>query len=126
MVNTTLGTTGVRHTKGNIMGYNAQGIGYQNTDTSFDAANDNVEKKLTLREQILDLLKRSSIPLTADSIAFIINKPFISVRPRVTELSADKLIRDSGKRAEGQWGKKCILWEACDDEQEEKICRQSE
>ena len=85
-----------------------------------------MRQTITLREQILDLLQRSSIPLSADSIAFIINKPFVSVRPRVTELSADKLIRDSGKRAEGQWGKKCILWEACDNEQKEKICRQSE
>ncbi len=79
------------------MGYNAQGIGYQNTATSFAAANDNVEKKLPLRKQILDLLQRSSIPLSADSIEFIINKPFVSVRPRVTELSADKLITPSIK-----------------------------
>lgn len=95
------------------MGYNTQGIGYQNRDTSFDAANDNVEKKLTLREEVLDLLQKSSIPLSADSIASTLNKPFVSVRPRVTELANDLLIKDSGKRGKTEYNKSCILWESC-------------
>ena len=126
MVSTTLGTTGVRHTKGNIMGYNAQGIGYQNTDTSFEAAQNEIENKLTLRQQVLNLLLKSSAPLSSYAIADKLNKPFISVQPRVTELANGLLIRDSGKRGKTKYNKSCILWEACSNEQKEKICRQSE
>lgn len=95
------------------MGYNRQGIGYQNRDTSFDAANANVEKKLTLREEVLDLLQKSSEPLSSYAIADKLNKPFISVQPRVTELANDLLIKDSGKRGKTEYNKSCILWESC-------------
>tara|TARA_R100000656_G_scaffold32139_1_gene27903 strand:+ start:161 stop:499 length:339 start_codon:yes stop_codon:yes gene_type:complete len=99
--------------RGKVMGYNIEGIGYQNTDTSFKAAHDEIEKKLTLRQQVLNVLLASSVPLSADEIADKLNKHFISIRPRVTELANKLLIKDSGKRGKTQWNKSCILWESC-------------
>jgi len=95
------------------MGYNTEGIGSQNTDTSFKAAQDSIENKLTLRQQVLNILLASSLPLGADEIADKLNKPFISIRPRVTELANNLLIKDSGKRGKTKYNKSCILWEAC-------------
>jgi len=95
------------------MGYNIEGIGYQNTDTSFKAAQDGIENKLTLRQQVLNVLLESSSPLGSYEIADKLNKPFISIQPRVTELANDLLIKDSGKRGKTKFNKSCILWEAC-------------
>ena len=102
-----------RFLRGKVMGYNTEGIGYQNTDTSFKAAQDGIENKLTLRQQVLNVLLESSSPLGSYEIADKLNKPFISIQPRVTELANDLLIKDSGKRGKTKFNKSCILWEAC-------------
>lgn len=94
------------------MGYTKEGVGYQGGDTSLQAAQSNVGKKLTLREQVKNVLCGTSKALSTEQIAEMLGRPYVSVQPRLSELANDGLIRDSGKRGKTQWGKQCILWEA--------------
>ena len=93
------------------MGYTEEGIGYQHRDTSLAAADDSKGKKVTLREQVYQLLTQAPIPLSTEQIAEMLGRPYVSVQPRLSELSNDRRIKDSGKRGRTQWGKACILWE---------------
>lgn len=94
------------------MGYTKEGVGYQGRDTSLQAAQSNVGKKITLREQVKNVLRGTSEALSTEQIAEMLGRPYVSVQPRLSELANDGLIRDSGKRGKTQWGKQCILWEA--------------
>lgn len=93
------------------MGYTEEGFGYQSRETSYSAAVSDKDKKLTLREQVYRALLLSKVAMSADQIADKLNRSFISIRPRVTELANDKKIRDSGHRGKTNFGKTCILWE---------------
>mgnify|MGYP003635471992 FL=1 len=93
------------------MGYTEEGIGYQRRDTSLAAAEDNAGKKVTLREQVYALLTKTPVPLSTEEIADHLERPYVSVQPRLSELSNDSRVRDSGRRGKTQWGKACILWE---------------
>ena len=93
------------------MGYTDDGIGFQNRDTSIEAAISDKKGKLSLREQAYQVIEEAASPLSADDVANILDRPFISIRPRITELCNQKRIQDSGLRGKTQWGKKCILWE---------------
>ena len=93
------------------MGYTEKGIGYQHRDTSFAAADDSNGKKVTLREQVYKLLTQAPIPLSAEQIASMLERPDVSVKPRLSELSNERRVKDSGNRGKTQWGKACILWE---------------
>ena len=93
------------------MGYTKEGIGYQHTDTSRAAANDIQNKKVTLREQVYQLLLETTSPLSTEQVASMLERPYVSVQPRLSELSNEKRVKDSGNRGTTQWGKACILWE---------------
>lgn len=93
------------------MGYTEKGIGYQHRDTSLAAAEDSEDKKLTLREQVYQLLLKTTQPLSAEQIASMLERPDVSVKPRLSELSNESRVEDSGKRGKTQWGKSCILWQ---------------
>lgn len=98
------------------MGYTEEGIGFRNRDTSIEAAISDKQGKLSLREQVFEIISESTSPLSADDVADILDRPFISVRPRVTELGNQNRIQDSGQRGKTQWGKTCILWETYEPE----------
>lgn len=93
------------------MGYTQESIGYQSTDTSKQAALSNVDKKLTIREQVYEMLSNAKFPLSTEEIASQLNKPYVSVQPRISELCNLNMVKDSGRRGTTQWGKPCILWE---------------
>ena len=93
------------------MGYTERGIGYQRSDTILAAAEDSTGKKVTLRQQVYTLLTKSPTPLSTEEIAQHLARPYFSVQPRLSELSNDRRVRDSGKRGKTQWGKACILLE---------------
>jgi hypothetical protein len=97
------------------MGYTQEGIGYQGTDTSKQAALSNVDSKLSIRDQVHELLSSSKIPLSTEQIATRLNKPYVSVQPRLSELSNANMVKDSGHRGTTQWGKSCILWSVKED-----------
>ena len=87
-----------------------QGTGYRAVDTSYEAAKAVEGKAPSLREQVLGVLKAERLPMTADAIAAKIGKPYISIRPRLTELKDAGQVVDSGNRGKGSFGKNCILW----------------
>lgn len=97
------------------MGYTDEGIGYQKRDTSLAAAESDKAGKITLREQVFNVIEQSPVPMSADEVAEELGKSFISIRPRVTELSNEARVKDSGLRGTTQHGKSCILWEVADD-----------
>lgn len=67
------------------MGYNDESIGYQKTDTSKSAANFNKKGKVSIRQQVRELFKENNL-LTVEDVSRLLNRPEISVQPRVSEL----------------------------------------
>ncbi len=94
------------------MGYTETGIGYQLTDTSKAAANSNYKGKLTIRDRVHQLLEKTSEALSTEDIAGLLNVPYGSVQPRLSELQNDGKVEDSGERGKTRWGKACIKWRA--------------
>tara|TARA_R100001591_G_C4258328_1_gene159039 strand:+ start:66 stop:353 length:288 start_codon:yes stop_codon:yes gene_type:complete len=94
------------------MGYTETGIGYQSTDTSKAAANSNYKGKLTIRDRVHQLLEKTSEALSTEDIAALLNVPYGSVQPRLSELQNEDKVEDSGERGKTRWGKACIKWRA--------------
>jgi len=93
--------------------------GFQNKDTSYQAAKDMAPKASTIRKKCLDLFRQYPKGLTADEIAVMLKMHVLSVRPRVTELSKSKppLIFDTGeRRTSPTFGKTAIVWRIMPDE----------
>jgi len=88
------------------MPYNTQGVGYQNTATSKAAA---PTKPMTLQAMVLEIIM-SAGPIDVERIADFLERPLVSVRPRLTELQNAGLIRANGTNL-SQFGKKQSLWE---------------
>ena len=91
-------------------GYTDDDIGYQSNEASQEAAYYNVEGRLTLREQVLQLF-RTNKRLTNEQVASILGRPEISTQPRVSELKNAGAIKDSGEKTVGRWGAKITVWE---------------
>lgn len=91
------------------MAYTKQGIGYQKSDTSKAAANFNVKGKLTIRQQVKELFETNDL-LTVEDVSRLLQRPEISVQPRVSELKNDGYLCDSGIRREGKWGTQITVW----------------
>ena len=93
------------------MGYTHQGIGYQSTDTSKFAAKSNTELKISIRDQVLKLLTEADVAMSAEAVSEALDRPQVSVQPRLTELKNAGLIEDSGNRRQTKWGKPSIMWQ---------------
>ena len=91
------------------MAYNEQGIGYQKSEASKDAANFNKKGKLTIREQVRSLFDHNNM-LTVEDVSRLLNRAEISVKPRVTELKNEGFLEDSGVRRQGKWGTNITVW----------------
>ena len=94
------------------MPYTEEKIGYQKTDTSEAAARSNYKGKLTIRDRVLQLLQKVPQALTTEDISELLNVPYVSVQPRLSELREDGKVIDTGERGETKWGKACIKWRA--------------
>lgn len=92
------------------MPYNKDGIGYQKTDTSKSAANSNYPGKLTAKDRVLQLLQKVPNELTTEEISDVLQIPYPTVQPRLSELQNENKVIDSGKRGKTKWGKSCIRW----------------
>mgnify|MGYP002697746014 CR=1 FL=1 len=92
------------------MPYTEEKIGYQKTDTSESAARDNVQWKMTAKQRVLQLLQKVPQSLTTEEISELLNIPYATVQPRLSELRAEGKVEDSGSRGETKWGKPCIKW----------------
>lgn len=95
------------------MGYTNEGIGYQYTDTSKQAANFSKRGKVSLREQVRELFQ-SNDKLTVEDVARLIGREEISVQPRVSELKKEGFLVDSTERRKSRWGTNTIVWTKSD------------
>ncbi|MBS3648723.1 winged helix-turn-helix transcriptional regulator [Pseudaminobacter sp. 19-2017] len=83
------------------------GIGHQNTDTSFAAMPSTANAK-SMRQRVLELLREE--PMTCDEVAEALKLSPLSVRPRITELRNAGIVVDSGERKKLRSGKTGIIW----------------
>lgn len=88
------------------MPYRDDGVGYQNTDTSRDAA------PPLVKGLQLDVLAMMDVrgPQTADDLARLIGEDTLSIRPRLTELKNLGLVVDTGMRRQSDRGRQAIVW----------------
>ena len=82
---------------------------YQKNSETSKSAWENKKDKLTLKEQVYDLLLNN--PLANHQIAEVMNIPLSSVCARIRELQIDKKIEDSSKRIKSQYGRDCVVWQ---------------
>lgn len=78
-------------------------------ETSFAAAEAIAPRVGNLRERVLAELQ--AFPGSPEQIAQRLSEPVMNIRPRCSELAHKGLIRDSGKRAFAQGGRRAIVWE---------------
>ena len=64
--------------------------------------------KLTLKEQVYDLLLDN--PLANHQIADTMEVPLSSICARIRELQVEGKIIDSGKRTLSKYGRDCVVW----------------
>lgn len=97
------------------MGYNKDGIGYRNTDTSLQGANWYKGHKATIRDKVRQLFVGGK-KFTTPEMVKILGHPEVSLQPRVTELKNEGYLRDSNVRKRGEYGIERIVWELNPDE----------
>jgi hypothetical protein len=93
-----------------LFDYYPQTPGYQNTDTSRDAAHDMKPKAETLRLKVLGVLRLAPHGLTTQEISERLLVGYPSIQPRTSELRNMGMITDSGRRRLNSSGKKAIVW----------------
>ena len=86
-----------------------QGVGYQRTDTSHQAATEAEGKAPFWRLMVLQDLNING-PSTADEIAARLNASVQTIRPRVSELKNLRKIEDTGHRRRNANGKTAAVW----------------
>lgn len=84
--------------------------GWKKDGTSKDAARRIKKCSVTLREQVLEVLKHEE--LTSDEVATALGKSILSIRPRVTELFSRGLIEETGARRLNDSGAFAAVWRA--------------
>jgi hypothetical protein len=82
--------------------------GYQDTDTSYDAAQAMHAKAASMRALIY--VQLGDAPLTADETAQRLQRNKYTIRARFAELHTKGLIADTGERRENVSGHKAIVW----------------
>jgi hypothetical protein len=86
--------------------------GYKSRGTSSAAASQIAESAARLR---MDVLREFTAGEgTADQIAKRIGRSVLSVRPRVSELSALGKIEQTGERRKNESGMTAAVWKVCD------------
>ena len=92
-------------------GYTSDGIGYQKQDTSYKAATKNKKKKLTLRQEVLQFFSQKQDHIySATMIAERLGYDMCQIQPRISELSNQGLIVDSGFRGKTKYNRPCVMW----------------
>ena len=84
-------------------------IGYQRTETSFNAAVRVAVNARNVRDRVASVLAERG-PMTADEIAAVLGLSILTVRPRVTDLNKAGRIEDTGARRQTGSGNAAIVW----------------
>ena len=80
----------------------------RNSDTS-KSAWENKKNKVTLKEQVYDLLLNN--PLANHQIADTMEIPLSSVCARIRAIQLEDKIEDSGKKALSKYKRECVIWQ---------------
>ena len=48
--------------------------------------------------------------MTVEDVCMVLNRPEISVKPRLSELKNEGFLMDSGLRRPGKWGTNITIW----------------
>ena len=83
--------------------------GAQDRETSREAADVASATSVQLRARVRAVIERSR-GLTADEVAGRLGLSILSIRPRMTELAALGVVRDSGERRHNASGRRAIVW----------------
>jgi predicted ArsR family transcriptional regulator len=78
------------------------------SETGRDAATAYAPRAKPIRERALEIIERG--PSTPEQIAAEIGQHFMIVRARCSELRAQGLVEDSGRRGSGALGGRVIVW----------------
>ena len=81
---------------------------YQRNSETSKSAYYKKKDKLTLKEQVFNLLLDN--PLANHEIADKMEIPLSSVCARIRELQVEGKIIDSGKRTLSKYGRDCVVW----------------
>ena len=81
---------------------------YQRNSETSKSAYYKKKDKLTLKEQVYDLLLDN--PLANHQIADKMEIPLSSVTARIRELQIDGKVEDSGKRTMSKYKRECVVW----------------
>ena len=85
--------------------------GFQNTDTSRQAAEDIESKADMLRKRCLAAVRSAPLGLTSLECADMFKEPHYNIHPRFSELRRGGLVKDSSERRTNRTsGKKAIVW----------------
>ena len=82
---------------------------YQRNSETSKSAYYNKKDKLTLKEQVYDLLLDN--PLANHQIADTMEVPLSSICARIRELQIEGKVEDSGKTTKSKYGKECVIWQ---------------
>jgi predicted Rossmann fold nucleotide-binding protein DprA/Smf involved in DNA uptake len=82
---------------------------YQKNSETSKSAWKNKKDKLTIKEQVYDLLLNN--PLANHQIAETMNIPLSSVCARIRELQIENKIENSGKVVKSKYGRDCVVWQ---------------
>lgn len=85
--------------------------GFKSTDTSLAAALDIDPQRKMIRDRVLFSLRNAG-PATATELARRLGIILDDVKPRLSELRAERLVEDTGKRGPTVYGKSSIVWGA--------------
>ena len=92
------------------MPYLDNDVGYQGTDTSFNSAK--TVKAEPIRQQILNSMRKNpALGFSTTEMAKLLDRPYCSVQPRMTELKNRNQIEDSGRRTKTKYNKEEIVWQ---------------
>ena len=58
----------------------------------------------------MQLLQKVPNKLTTEEISEVLQIPYGTVQPRLSELQNENKVIDSGERGKTKWGKSCIRW----------------
>ena len=101
--------------------------GWQNTETSIEAAAAIAPDLTRLQGMVLDAIRDADWKggLTADEVAMVLDLTPFTARPRCAELKVFGKIEDSGSRRENESGRRAIVWVVVG-EQESGALRQAQ
>jgi len=86
--------------------------GFKAPGPSQDAADAFASPAGQIRAQVLAVVKSAHAGISADEIATLLNRSILSVRPRVSELKHQGLIRETGERRRNASGMTATVWRA--------------